>query len=141
MGLPNSIQHQKMEYHHFGQFYLQQEHLLTNQLTFVSNFSNFIDLFQILYCMKSVFLLKYVLGFLTKVFYIQILFKCATLLLLFLIRTMVYRKKILDRKNSFFAVDYVKIIELHIVRTWHHMQSEQKKLGDVTISTKKINKS
>ena len=67
--------------------------------------------------MKSVFLLKYVLGFLTKVFYIQILFKCATLLLLFLIRTMVYRKKILDRKNSFFAVDYVKIIELHIVRT------------------------
>ena len=67
--------------------------------------------------MKSVFLSKYALRFLTKVFYIQILFKSATLLLFFLIRTMVYRKKILDIENSFFAVDYVKIIELHVVHT------------------------
>ena len=28
------------------------------------------------------------------------------------------------KKNSFFIVDYVKIIELHIVHTWRHMQSE-----------------
>ena len=31
--------------------------------------------------------------------------------------------KALYRKN-FFAADYVKIIELHIVHTWRHMQSE-----------------
>ena len=28
---------------------------------------------------------------------------------------MVYRKKLFIEKNSFFAIDYVKIIELHIV--------------------------
>ena len=27
-------------------------------------------------------------------------------------------------KKSFFAVDYVKIIELYIVHTWRHIQSE-----------------
>ena len=60
----------------------------------------------------------------TKVFYIQIWFKWETQLLFFLIRTMVYRKKIFTEKNSIFAVDYVKIIELHIVHTRRHMQSE-----------------
>ena len=34
---------------------------------------------------------------------------------------MVYRKKL---QKSFFIVDYVKIIELHIVHTLRHMQSE-----------------
>ena len=53
---------------------------------------------------------------LTKVFYIQIWFKYETLLLFFLIRTMVYRKKLfIEKKNSFFVVGYVKIIKLHIV--------------------------
>ena len=28
---------------------------------------------------------------------------------------MVYRKKLFIEKNSFFSVDYVKIIELHVV--------------------------
>ena len=30
----------------------------------------------------------------------------------------------LQKKTVFFTVDYVKIIELHIVHTWRHMQSE-----------------
>ena len=36
---------------------------------------------------------------------------------------MVYRKKLFIEVNSF-VVDYVKIVELHIVHTWRHMQSE-----------------
>ena len=32
--------------------------------------------------------------------------------------------KKLKKKTVFFTVDYVKIIELHIVHTWRHMQSE-----------------
>ena len=43
-----------------------------------------------------------------KVFYIQIWFKCETLLLFFLIRTMVYWKKTFYRQN----------IELRIIHTW-----------------------
>ena len=61
---------------------------------------------------------------LTKVFYIQIWFKCKAPLLFFVIRTIVYRKEPFIEKNSFFAVDYEKIIELHTVHTWRHMQSE-----------------
>ena len=61
---------------------------------------------------------------LTKVFYIQLWFKFETSLLFFLTRTMVYRKNLFIEKNSFFAADNVKIIELHIVHTWHHMPSE-----------------
>ena len=64
--------------------------------------------------MKSAFLIKIQV----KVFYIQIWFKCETPLLFFSNKTMVYRKKDLD---------YVKIIELHVVHTWLHMQSEQMK--------------
>ena len=39
---------------------------------------------------------------------------------------MVYRKKLFSKKKKFFAVDYVKIIELHIdiAHTWRHMQTE-----------------
>ena len=37
---------------------------------------------------------------------------------------MVYRKKTSLEKNSFFAVDYIKTIDLHIIHTWRHMQSE-----------------
>ena len=57
-------------------------------------------------------------------FYIQSWIKCETPLVFFLIRTIVYRKKRFIEKNSFFAVDYVKIIELYIVHTWRHIQSE-----------------
>ena len=51
--------------------------------------------------MRSVLLFKYTL----------------TLSLFFLITATVYRKKFLIEKNSFFAADYVKIIELHVVHT------------------------
>ena len=34
------------------------------------------------------------------------------------------QKKLFIEKKSFFAVDYVKIIELHIVHKWRHKQSE-----------------
>ena len=81
----------------------------------------FIYLFQILYSVKSVFFVKIRVKVLTKVFYIQIWFKCETLLLFFLIRTIVYKKKLFIERNSFFVVGYVKIIELHIVQTWRHM--------------------
>ena len=37
---------------------------------------------------------------------------------------MVYIRKLFIEKNNFFAVDYVKMIELHIVHTWRHMQTE-----------------
>ena len=38
---------------------------------------------------------------------------------------MVYRKKLFIDKNWFFAQDYVKVIELHIVHTSRHMQLDQ----------------
>ena len=41
-------------------------------------------------------------------------------------RTTVYRKE-LSEKIVFFTVDYVKIIELRIVQTWRHMQTESMK--------------
>ena len=63
--------------------------------------------------MKSVFFIKIHV----KVFYIQICFKCETPVLFFVIRTMVYRKKTLYRRKTFFSVDYVKIIEIHAVHT------------------------
>ena len=34
------------------------------------------------------------------------------------------QQKKTEKKNSFFTVDYVKIMELHILHTWPHMQSE-----------------
>ena len=49
-----------------------------------------------------------------KIFYIQIWFK-------FIFTST--EKRTLE-KNSFFAVEYVKIIELYIARIWRHMQSE-----------------
>ena len=75
------------------------------------------------YSTKSVFLVKHTLRFWPRFFYIQIWFKCETPLLFFLIRTMVYKKKLFIEKNSF-TVDYVKIIELHTVHTWRHMKFE-----------------
>ena len=51
---------------------------------------------------------------------------------------MFHRKKLSTEKNSFFAVDYVKIIELHIVHTWHANWVDE--VGDVMMSIKKINK-
>ena len=83
----------------------------------------YIYLFQILYSTKSVFFIKIHVKVLTKVFHIQIWFKYKTPLFFFPIRTMVYRKKLFIEVNSF-VVDYVKIVELHIVHTWRHMQSE-----------------
>ena len=73
---------------------------------------------------NQLFLIKIHIKNLTKVFYIQIWFKCHTLLLFFLMKAMVYRKKIIYRKNSFLAVGYLAVTELHIVHTWRNMQSE-----------------
>ena len=36
----------------------------------------------------------------------------------------VLQKKLFIEKNRFLSGDYVKINELHVVHTWHHMQSE-----------------
>ena len=33
-------------------------------------------------------------------------------------------EKLFIEKRNFFSVDYVKINELHVVHTWHHMQPE-----------------
>ena len=57
------------------------------------------------------------------VFYVQIWFKCETSLLFFLIRTMVYRKKLVLDKNIYFFINYGKIIELHVLHTWCHMKN------------------
>ena len=60
-----------------------------------------------------------------KVFYFQNLFNCETLLLFFSNKNHgLLRKKTLYRKKKFFSADYVKIVELHVVHTWRHMQSE-----------------
>ena len=42
---------------------------------------------------------------------------------------MVCRQKLFIEKNTFFAVDYIKVIELHIVHMRRHMQSELMKWG------------
>ena len=34
------------------------------------------------------------------------------------------QKKLIIEKNSFFAVDYVKIIEFYIAHTWRHLQTD-----------------
>ena len=66
------------------------------------------NLFQILYSLKSViFFIK--MQVLTLVFYIKIWFKCETPLVFVIIRAMAF--------FFFFAVDYVKFGELHIVHT------------------------
>ena len=51
-------------------------------------------------------------------FYIQVWFKRETPLLFVLI------KILSQEKNGFFSIDSVKIAELHVVRTWRHMQYE-----------------
>ena len=66
-----------------------------------NHFYKYIYLFQILHSMKSVLLLKYTL----------------TSPLFFLMKAMVYRKKIIYRKNSFLAVGYLAVTELHTVHT------------------------
>ena len=73
------------------------------------------------------FFIKIHVKVLTKVFYIQIWFICETQLFFFSNKNHGVQNKPLYRKRGFFAVDYVKIIELHIVNTWRHMQSEQMK--------------
>ena len=71
--------------------------------------------------MKSVFLIKIHVQVLTKVFYIRIWYKCETVLLFFLIRTIVNAKNKLKKKKKIVVADYEKIIELHFVHTWRHM--------------------
>ena len=61
-----------------------------------------------------------------KVFYIQVWFKCETLLLFFLIEAMA-TEKTLYRRKQVLSANYVKINELYVVHTWRHMQSESKK--------------
>ena len=56
-----------------------------------NHFYKYIYLFQILCCLKISFFIKIHVKVLTKVFYIQIWFKCETPLLLFLIKTIIYR--------------------------------------------------
>ena len=72
----------------------------------------YIYLFQILYSMKSVFLLKYTLRFFIFKFGINLKHR----FYFFPLRTMVYRKKNFIEKIVLY-VDYVKIIELHVVHT------------------------
>ena len=91
-----------------------------------NHFYKYICLCQIL-CSTKQFFIKIHIKVLTKVFYIQTWFLCETLLLRFLRGTMVCIKKLLIETKQFFAVDYVKFIELHIVHIWRHVQSEQMK--------------
>ena len=59
------------------------------------------------------------------VYYIQIWFKCETPPWISLIKTMVYIKN--SSKKQMVFLDHVTIIELRVVHTWHHMQSEYMK--------------
>ena len=81
-----------------------------------NHFCKYIYLFQILYSMKYYTVWAFV-------FCIQNWFKCETPLI-FSNKKHGLKKKILYRKKSFFTVDYIKIIELHNVHTWRHIQSE-----------------
>ena len=74
-----------------------------------NHFYKYLFVSNIIQCEFSLFI-KIHVQVLTKVFYIQIWIKCETPLAFFLIRTIVYRKKPFAEKNSFSAVDYVKII-------------------------------
>ena len=55
-----------------------------------------------------------------KVFYIQIWFKCETPLLFFQIKTMVYKKKPLYRKNQFF---FCRLCKNYSITRWTHIES------------------
>ena len=55
------------------------------------HFYKYIYLFQILLSLKISFFIKIDVKVLSKVFYIQIWFKCETPLLFFLIKTMIYK--------------------------------------------------
>ena len=80
-----------------------------------NHFYRYISLSQILYSMKSVFLLKYMLRF--------FIFKLILMWLLFFqIKNSPQKKYFVEK--WFFSVDYVKIIELHVVHKWRHMESE-----------------
>ena len=59
------------------------------------------------YTVWNLFFIKIHVKVLTKIFYIQIWFKCETSVLFFLANTMVYRKNLFIQKNRFF-VHYVK---------------------------------
>ena len=78
-----------------------------------NHFCKYIYLFQILYSMKYYTVWVFV-------FCIQNWFKCENPLI-FSNKKHGLQKKILYRKKSFFTVDYVKIIELHNVHTWHNV--------------------
>ena len=67
---------------------------------------------NIFICLKFYTVWNQIIHF--KVFNIQVRFKCENGL----------RKNSLWKKIDIFSVDYVKINELHVVHTWHHMQSE-----------------
>ena len=81
--------------------HLFQTTLLTFTFTVNSHadihFHIYVYLFQILCSMKSVVFIRIQV----KDFYIQIWFECETPLLLFLIRNMVYRKKLFTEKSFF----------------------------------------
>ena len=70
------------------------------------------------------FLIKINVKVLIKDFYIQIWFKFVfTFTFIFTKKQWSTEKRTLE-KNSFFAVEYVKTIELYIVHIWRRMQSE-----------------
>ena len=79
-----------------------------------NQFYKHIHLFQILYNMKSVLFKIHVKVFIFK-FVLNVEYRS-----FFQLKSMTHRKK----TKLFFSVDYVKTIELHVVHTWRHMQSE-----------------
>ena len=96
--------------------------------------------FQILYNLKLVFFIKIHVEALSKVFHIQIWFKCETPLLYFLVGTIVYRKKFFIQKRKFFGVD--SLLMNHILYT-HDVTCNMRRWnrGCNDISIKNINKS
>ena len=104
------------------------KHLLLSlsSITFTANseavyhFYNYVYLFQILYSMKWVFLLKDTFRY----FIFRFDLKMWNTAFIFSNRSRGTQKKLFIEENSFFSVNCVKINELHVVHRWRHMQCE-----------------
>ena len=103
--------------------------LLLPNITFTVNshaynhFYKSIYLFQILYRVKSVFLLKYTLRLWPRFFIFKFDLNVKHRIFFYWEPSSTEKNSLYIEKNSF-VVDYVRIIEVHIVHTWRHMQSE-----------------
>ena len=86
-----------------------------------NHFYKYIYLFQILYSVKSAFFIKIHVRFCRRFFIFKFDLNVKYRSYFFLQEQSSIEKNSLKKKISFFAVDYVKIIELHIVHTWRHM--------------------